>query len=504
MVAMGAYGSSKTTNTTPQFPIHILYVNHVEVESVVDYIPPLAEGEICPTSTTRYNFTRQQLEWEMAQAESVGAYVSFHMSGAYAIKAIVEGDSLSWQTHLQTGHSVGVHAHSFVMGANPFVWINKTSANQQEKEKHWTDNHSLVSSLVGSTQLWVGESHYDCPTCWSSLGYSLRTTEAMAMLPVGKHIVWLVERDQKSVINYPHFPQIGEAGWHGPASQREYFDLRIPQLKKEFLLLYLEWLERERLSLAPQVWAWGWVNHGGGSTLLHAAEISEMLAWMSQNFVGAISPRGNLIAQFVNDHQIKQIYETFEQSGGEPLPSPVDSTVDQFPYLTNALADCGVIGDLSTELGIEGIKFFKMEKDSPLDSLPPLDTLYLIFRVNDGLEMIDIGDLLSAHGEQNSSMILVNVKTGDSTNVLANSLTVGSQPLILAPIAGYTCGDASGDATVDISDAVSLIAYIFSGGSAPSPLLAGDANCDSTVDISDAVYLIAYIFSGGSAPCAGC
>jgi hypothetical protein len=68
----------------------------------------------------------------------------------------------------------------------------------------------------------------------------------------------------------------------------------------------------------------------------------------------------------------------------------------------------------------------------------------------------------------------------------------------------YRCGDANGDATVDISDAVWLIAYIFSGGSAPSPLLAGDANCDITVDISDAVYLIAYIFSGGAAPCAGC
>jgi hypothetical protein len=68
----------------------------------------------------------------------------------------------------------------------------------------------------------------------------------------------------------------------------------------------------------------------------------------------------------------------------------------------------------------------------------------------------------------------------------------------------YSCGDANGDGSVDISDVVYLIAYIFSGGSAPSPLLAGDANCDSTVDISDVVYLIAYIFSGGSAPCAVC
>jgi hypothetical protein len=71
-------------------------------------------------------------------------------------------------------------------------------------------------------------------------------------------------------------------------------------------------------------------------------------------------------------------------------------------------------------------------------------------------------------------------------------------------ILNYHCGDANTDATIDISDVVYLIAYIFAGGSAPSPLPAGDANCDSTVDISDVVYLIAYIFSGGSVPCAGC
>jgi hypothetical protein len=68
----------------------------------------------------------------------------------------------------------------------------------------------------------------------------------------------------------------------------------------------------------------------------------------------------------------------------------------------------------------------------------------------------------------------------------------------------YKCGDPNHDGSVDISDVVYLIAYIFSGGSAPSPLLSGDANCDKSVDISDVVYLIAYIFSGGAKPCAAC
>ncbi len=66
----------------------------------------------------------------------------------------------------------------------------------------------------------------------------------------------------------------------------------------------------------------------------------------------------------------------------------------------------------------------------------------------------------------------------------------------------FVPGDANGSGSVNISDAVYLIAYIFSGGPAPVPLLSGDANCGGSVNISDAVYIIAYIFSGGPAPCA--
>jgi streptogramin lyase len=68
----------------------------------------------------------------------------------------------------------------------------------------------------------------------------------------------------------------------------------------------------------------------------------------------------------------------------------------------------------------------------------------------------------------------------------------------------YVCGDADRSGSIDISDAVFLINYIFGGGPAPSPEIAGDTNCDLVVDISDAVYLISYIFGGGPQPCAGC
>ena len=68
----------------------------------------------------------------------------------------------------------------------------------------------------------------------------------------------------------------------------------------------------------------------------------------------------------------------------------------------------------------------------------------------------------------------------------------------------FVCGDATGNGSVSISDAVKLINFIFAGGPAPVPLASGDANCSGTVTVSDVVYLINYIFAGGPAPCAAC
>jgi hypothetical protein len=85
-----------------------------------------------------------------------------------------------------------------------------------------------------------------------------------------------------------------------------------------------------------------------------------------------------------------------------------------------------------------------------------------------------------------------------------NPLILPATLNVLPPGPFYMCGDCNEDAIVNISDAVYLISYIFSGGPAPNPLEAGDSNCDALVNISDAVYLIGYIFSGGSVPCAAC
>lgn len=64
----------------------------------------------------------------------------------------------------------------------------------------------------------------------------------------------------------------------------------------------------------------------------------------------------------------------------------------------------------------------------------------------------------------------------------------------------YLYGDASGDSTVNIADAVYLINYIFKSGPAPDPMISGDATADCAVNIGDAVYIINYIFKEGDPP----
>jgi hypothetical protein len=71
-------------------------------------------------------------------------------------------------------------------------------------------------------------------------------------------------------------------------------------------------------------------------------------------------------------------------------------------------------------------------------------------------------------------------------------------------IPAYICGDGNGDEQVNVGDAVFLIAFVFSGGTAPDPVCAGNANGDDQTNVADAVYLINYVFKGGSAPSENC
>jgi len=65
----------------------------------------------------------------------------------------------------------------------------------------------------------------------------------------------------------------------------------------------------------------------------------------------------------------------------------------------------------------------------------------------------------------------------------------------------YLCGDANSDQSVNVSDAVYIINYVFMSGNPPDPLASANVNCDTGVNVSDAVYIINFVFTGGNPPC---
>jgi hypothetical protein len=139
---------------------------------------------------------------------------------------------------------------------------------------------------------------------------------------------------------------------------------------------------------------------------------------------------------------------------------------------------------------------------------PDSGTVYIDGAIlGDGITTGDVGVLATmrfnfkdpvVHGE--SPVKFISVRARNANNVPLYYDTLNARVIICE----YFLADANGDGTINVSDAVYIINYIFIGGPAPDPLLVGDANCDDTVNVSDAVYIINYIFIGGDPPCRVC
>jgi hypothetical protein len=78
----------------------------------------------------------------------------------------------------------------------------------------------------------------------------------------------------------------------------------------------------------------------------------------------------------------------------------------------------------------------------------------------------------------------------------------GNQPISIIGFAGKTFrrGDANGNGKVDLSDAIFILAWLFSGGDAPACLSTADSNDTGEIDISDAITTLSWLFLGGKEP----
>jgi hypothetical protein len=139
-------------------------------------------------------------------------------------------------------------------------------------------------------------------------------------------------------------------------------DLSVPQLQRRFLMLYAEWLGRERTGAEDRVWTFGFVFHPEDGDGFNGA-LAELLTWLDANFVGKTSPQGNVIARYATAGDIAQEFYTWEAQhpGASSFSYVVD---DPYPYTYEIVPRMleGAAYEAEVDLG-EGATAFRLSKD---------------------------------------------------------------------------------------------------------------------------------------------
>jgi hypothetical protein len=124
----------------------------------------------------------------------------------------------------------------------------------------------------------------------------------------------------------------------------------------------------------------------------------------------------------------------------------------------------------------------------------------VVFGINPGESFVDSQSwVLDSTWNDKNCYVVVFVQREDEDKPVLESAKSG-----LFQTQTWVFGDANGDGSVDVSDIIYLMDYLFALGPPPVPFSSGDPNYDCMVDISDMVYLINYFFVNGPAPLKGC
>ena len=66
----------------------------------------------------------------------------------------------------------------------------------------------------------------------------------------------------------------------------------------------------------------------------------------------------------------------------------------------------------------------------------------------------------------------------------------------------FVRGDANSDGSINLTDGVIPLLFLFSGGTAPACADAADTNDTGNIEITDAIIIFSWLFTGGAAPAA--
>lgn len=191
-------------------------------------------------------------------------------------------------------------------------------------------------------------------------------------------------------------------------------------------------------------------------------------------------------------HDFRDIYMATRENTDEPfgnvvnLGAEINSTSGEFgPSISADGLTLYFNRDSPGEPG--GHDFYRATRDNRAE--PFGDLCWLGGDINTGFN--ETGASISADGR---TLYFGSDRRGGSGD---QDLWVASR--IVPPIV-FLRGDCNDDRTVDISDAVCILNWLFAGEATPGCVAATNTNGDDDANLTDATYLLNYLFAGGPGP----
>ncbi|RLE59009.1 MAG: hypothetical protein DRJ35_06725 [Thermoprotei archaeon] len=415
-------------------PIHVLLVLHIEPR--LD--PHSHEMRLDSPETEReYNDVRSELEWLLDFCDKTGVKMTALFNGWYMQLAFEKNDLSLLEKLLDSGHEIGTHAHSICYDDSERKWYPCADPDRWFSDAKIAVDRVLRAIGKGENRVMCamfprGEYSQEC-SLMSRYGYDigLGNRPEIALNFFG-HIVWnpwrpscvddydtsLVENFSTPFVSIDHRAQIGSTTSHGGV------DSRASTLKRQFLMIFLEWKTREVCGVEDKIWSWGVVDHPNYGSR-YRSDIEDFFEWLNNYFIDVVTVHGNVVAVYSTASEVTDEYYDWESSN--PGRSSFSYRAGMgYPYITefskNILLSSQYVGEKNFGSKIVGF----ILKPIGSSTINGFTVKQVIILWNNGRSNASV-DL----SEYFSNKVNVCTPWGECTTSDPSRITVGDLPVIV-------------------------------------------------------------------------
>jgi hypothetical protein len=412
-------------------PINICFILHIDPSSDVGAPTFKVEQPI-------YERSRDEINWLASEPVLRDVKMTVLSNGWYTKWAAEHNDVEQFADLVAQGHEVGSHAHSMSYDADQDLWLQfgqevsryGTSGYDSARARQaWSDAHRYMEDVLSAAGV-TGQNRTMC--AWphmcseegqlmDAFGYRFASGNRTEKAPFYfGHIVWnpwrpaaldevgyeLLEDLAASFVSVDHYAQIGAA-----EEAHAEVDVTPSGVKRNFVMLYAEWLSRVRRGVEDRVWFFGFVHHPNYADKYNS-DITDIFSWFNQHFVGKKTREGYTIARYATVSEVGEEYLAWEKE--HPGTSSFNYVRgDPYPYTYSVLPTKLKEARYETDVDLEaGVTCFRFSDDG--------QDLYLLWS-DDGERMVNLREL--------SGQVQITDTSGRTSSVDASAIPLTEEVL---------------------------------------------------------------------------